>query len=59
MTDNLGKLIDQKLLGLNLLGEKSIKGVQLFFETDDLTVYYRDDGSFKVLLNGKPVQRSD
>lgn len=59
MTDSLGKLIDQKLIGLNLLGEKEIRGVQLFFQTDDLTFYVRDNGELKVLLNGKPVQRSN
>ncbi len=61
MTENEtpGKLIDQKLVGVNLLGEKRIKGIQLFFETDDLTIYLRDTGELKVLLNGKPIQGSD
>ena len=61
MTENEipGKLIDQKLLGLNLLGEKKVRGVQLFFTKDDFVVYLRDDGKLRVLLNGKPIQGSD
>ncbi len=54
-----GKLIDQKLIGLNLLGMGKIKGVQLFFTKDDFVVYLRDDGKLRVLLNGKPIQGSD
>jgi len=57
--ESLGKLIDQKLLGLNLLGVRKIKGVQLFFTKDEFVVYLTDDGELRVLLNGKPIQRSD
>jgi len=53
-----GELIDQKLIGFNYLGEEEIEGVHLIFDRDAIYVYIHE-GKLKVLINGKPVQRSD
>jgi len=58
---NLGDLIDQIVVGISLLGEKEIEGVQIFFANDDLIIYNskNNDGKFTVLLNGKSIQRDN